>query len=1036
MKKTFLLFLLMAGLAFYAPAQTMDLSGMVSCDRDGATLPGVTILVKGTNVATITDTEGRFQLSLPETARVLVVSYVGYKTREVEVPEDVAFLRIRLEPDLLLLDEVMVVAYGTTLRSTYTGSATVVRGEQIDRIQTSNVSRALQGVSSGMQVLNTTGRPGAGAQIRIRGFGSLYADSGPLFVVDGVPFSGNLSSLNAADIESVTVLKDATAAALYGSRAAGGVIVITTKQGKTDQPRINFSSSWGTVSMAVPYPRRVNAVEYFELTWASLYNGRLDMGATPENAARFATDNVISNLHINPFNMENPFTPEGTIHPDAQLLFEADWDGALIQPQLIQEYNLNVSGMAHEGRTSYYVSGSYMNDKGVFTVQEFERFSGRINVNSRVTDWLEVGSNTAISHAVEPYASGSVRFMRSLPSIYPIWQFDFDAGDYRRDDQGNKIYDFGEYRPEWVMWNPLATAEYDRTLYWYDNVTTRNFAEATFLPGLKLRSSLSADYRINWNHTYQNPTYGFRAGRGRATKANTRILALTHNHLLTYEQSIADKHNFNLLGGVEAHRWLRNYVFAGAEGFPFSGLYELASAATITDANSFEDNYRLMSYLSRLEYNYDNRYYFSGSIRADGSSRFHPDNRWGTFWSVGGSWRISQEAFFSGVTWVDNLQLRASYGAVGNDNISLYAYQGLFVTGMNDLSYPGILVSRLPTPDLKWETNLQFNVGMNFRLFDRVDGSLEYYVRDSQDLLFARPLPRSTGFTSIDANIADVRNRGVELEVNVLVMNLGDFLWTSDLNLSHYKNEITSLPQERVGNWIVGVSRYEFFMPEWAGVNPDNGNSQWWMNVFQTDEDGRLVLDEDGDKIIIGREKTENYAEVSAQDQQAFVGSSIPDLFGGFTNNFQFRNFDLSVFVYFSIGGKMYDSDYAQMMNNRSGFAMHEDMLESWTPFNPLSEVPRISSAQSSNLGARSTRFLYDNSFVRLRNVSFGYTLPDHLLSRLGMNNARIYVTGDNLITLGSAVGRGTDPEQGFAGSSSHRLPPLKSWSVGLQVGF
>lgn len=1029
-------FLLLSGLALHLTAQSRDVSGVVRCGKDGTSLPGVTILVKGTNVATITDIEGRFQLNVPDAAQFLVVSYVGYKTRELAIPADGGVMQISLEPDLLLLDEVMVVAYGTTRRSTYTGAATVVQSDKIERIQTSNVSRALQGVSSGLQVLNTTGRPGAGADIRIRGFGSLYADSGPLFVVDGVPFSGNLSSINAADIESVTILKDATAAALYGSRAAGGVIVITTKRGKTEKPRINFSSSWGTVSMAVPYPRRVNAKEYFELTWASLYNGRLDMGATQEGAARFATDNVISNLHINPFSMENPFTADGKIHPDAQLLFEADWDGELIQPQLIQEYNLNVSGTAHEGRTNYYVSGSYMNDKGVFTVQEFERFSGRVNVSSKVLDWLEVGSNTAISHAIEPYSSGSVRFMRSLPSIYPIWQFDFETGDYKRDDQGRKIYDFGEYRPEWQVWNPLATAEYDRTLYWYDNVSSRSYAEATIMPGLKFRSSFSADYRINWNHTYQNPTYGFRAGRGRATKSNTRVLAYTHNHLLSYERNIANRHNISLLGGTELHKWRRNHVFAGAEGFPFGGLYELASAATITDANSYEDNYRLMSFLSRVEYNFDNRYYFSGSFRSDGSSRFHPDTRWGNFWSVGGSWRISEEDFLAGVPWVDNLQLRASYGAVGNDNISLYAYQGLFVTGMNDLSYPGILVSRLPTPDLKWETNLQFNVGMNFRLFDRVDGSLEYYVRDSKDLLFARPLPRSTGFGSIDANIADVRNRGFELEVNVLVMNPGDFVWTADLNASHYRNEITSLPQERVGNWIVGKSRYEFFMPEWAGVNPDNGNSQWWKNVFQTDEAGRLVLDENGNKILVGREKTENYAEVGPQDQQAFVGSSIPDLFGGFINNFSYRNFDLSVFIYYSIGGKMYDSDYAQMMNNRAGFAMHEDMLESWTPFNPLSQIPRISSAQSSNLGARSTRFLYDNTFVRLRNVTFGYTLPGRLLSRMNMNTARIYVTGDNLITLGSAVKRGTDPEQGFDGSSSHRLPPLKSWTVGLQVGF
>ncbi len=1034
MKKSLVFTLLL--LCFFVQvvlAQSREITGVVTCSEEGTSLPGVTVLVRGTNLATITNAAGEYSISVPETAQYLDFSFVGYRSQERAIPAQVSIVNVALAPDLLLLEEVMVVAYGTTRRSTYTGSASVVSGDKIERIQTSNVTRALQGVSSGVQVLNTTGRPGSSGDIRIRGVGSLYASSAPLYVVDGVPFSGSISSLSTSDIESVTILKDATAAALYGSRAAGGVIMITTKSGSTDRPRIQFTSTLGTVNMAVPYPNRADARQYFELTWESIYNGQLDVGATPEEAAQYATANVISTLNINPFDTPEPFTADGRIRPDANLLFEADWDGELIQPQLHQEYTLSASGTAHEGRTQYYISANYMNDPGVFTVQQFERFTGRVNASSKVRDWLEIGTNTSIAHGVEPFSAGAVWFMRSLPPIYPVWEYDFDARQYRRDDEGNKIFDYGAYRREWSMWNPLADAEYNRTLFWYDNVTSRTFADIDILPGLNLRSSFSVDYAINWDQSYVNPTYGYMAGRGGASKTNQRTFAFTQNNILSYQRTVADVHNFNVMGGMEVHQWRRNYVSASREGFPFIGLYELASAATITGAWSYEDNYRLVSYLSRAEYNYDNRYYISGSFRTDGSSRFHPDTRWGNFWSTGASWRISEEDFMRDIGWIDNLQLRASYGAVGNDRISLYAYQGLFATGMNDGTHPGMLVSRLPTPDLKWETNLQFNVGLNFRFFDRVDGSLEYFIRDSQDLLFARPLPMSTGFGSVDANIADVRNKGFELDVYVLVMNTDRFRWDIDFNASHYQNIITSLPQERVGNWIEGVSMYEFFMPEWAGVNPETGNSQWWKNVFQTDDTGSFVLDDEGEKIIIGREKTENYAEVGAQDQRDYYGNSIPDLYGGLVNNFRYRNFELSVFLYYSIGGKLYDSDYAGMMSNRAGFAYHEDMLGRWTPDNPDSEKPRISAQQAAYMGSYSTRFLFDNTFLRLRNISLGYHVPT---GRLGFENLYVYVQADNMLTFGSAASRGTDPEQSFGGTTGHRLPPLRSFSFGLRVGL
>ena len=1034
-KKLLLLLFSAFILSCYGFSQDRTITGTVTGEDTEGGLPGVTVRVKGTNIATVTDPGGNYEITFPRNAQTLMFSFVGYKTEEILVSPDNSSVDVNLEIDLLELEDVIVVAYGTTKKSSYTGSASVVTGDKLEKIQSTNITKALQGLSSGVQVINNSGRPGSGGDILIRGIGSLYASSSPLIVVDGVPYSGTLSSISSNDIESITVLKDATSAALYGSRAAGGVIMVTTKSGGAES-KIEFTSTLSTVSMAVPYPERTNAEQYFELTWESLYNGQLDLGATMEDAANFATNNVISELKVNPFDMANPFTENGNIHPDANQLYNADWDAELIKPQLTQEYNLSASGTSNDNKTKYFISANYKDDKGVFTVQEFQRFTTRVNVTSDIKKWLQVGTNTSLAHSREPYASGAVWFMRSLPPIYPIWQYDYDNQEYERDDNGDKIFDYGPNRASWIMWNPLADAEYNTTFFMYDNVSNRTFAEVTIMPGLTFRPSVSVDYSINWDHSYVNPNYGYMEGRGGTTKNNTRRLAITQNNVLTYQRKINALNNINVMVGNETHQWVRNGVTAAREGFPFIGLEELASAAIMSEAYSYEDNYRLLSYFTRLEYDYNNTYYVSGSFRTDGSSRFHPDNRWGQFWSVGGSWRLSKESFMESADWVDNLQLRVSYGSVGNDRISLYAYQGLFATGYNDGTYPGMLVSRLPTPNLKWETNLQFNVGLNYRLFDRLDGSFEYYIRDSKDLLFGLPLPASSGFSSIDANIADVQNKGFEFELYYMILNNNDFKWDINLNASRYKNVITSLPQERVGNWIEGVSRYEFFMPEWAGINPENGNNQWWMNIFETDGEGGYVLDDEGDKIVADRVKTENYSDVGARDQQDYRGTSIPDLFGGITNNLAYKGFDLSVFFYYSIGGKLYDSDYSGMMSNREGFSQHIDMLDRWTPDNTDSDLPRLSHNTRNNMASYSTRFLYDNTFVRLRNITLGYQLPQNTASMIGLSSLRIYAQADNLLTFGSAAKRGTDPEQSFSGRTGSRLPPLKSISFGIKMKF
>jgi len=1036
MKKSFLLTILFTFLfAQLTFSQTREVSGVVTCSEEGVPLPNVTVMVQPTDIATITDTEGNFTVRVPEIADYIQFSFVGYTTIELPIPEE-DIIEVEMLPDVLQLEEFMVVAYGTAAVESFTGAASVVGEDKLAAVRSADVTRALQGSGPGIQVIDASGLPGRGSDIRIRGMSSLYADASPLIVVDGAPFEGNLGSINARDIESISVLKDATAASLYGSRAAGGVIMITTKRGDTDRPRINYSSSFNNTEMAVPYPDKVGPKKHFELEWETFYEGQLDVGATPEEAREYATDIVIDELQINPFDVDNPFTEDGRIRDDAQLLFYGDWYGEMIQPQMGQEHNISASGTFNEGAGQYHISASYLDEQGVFTVQQYERFQVRANVSSQVTDWLEIGTNTSLAHSEEPFDDGAVWYTRSIAPIYPVYKHDHDTGELILDDDGNKIFDYGEYRREWSMWNPLASAHWDRDIFWYDNVSSRNFMNINFLPNLNLRSSLNLDYDMNQQHFYNNPAAGWLQGIGSASKNSFRQYAITQSNVLNYRTTLEDIHNIELMAGQETFMRQSNYMSAARRMFPFGGLYELAAAAEMTGAHSYENNYRLLSFFGNFEYNYDNRYYLTGSIRTDGSSRFHPDTRWGTFWSAGGSWRISEEDFMAGVNWVDNLRLRASYGTVGNDRVGLYAYQGLFQAGMDDGSHAGILASRLPTPELKWETNVQFNVGANFTLFDRLDGSVEYFTRDSRDLLFDRPLPASTGFTSVDANIADVRNEGIEFEAFVVLLDRADFRWDLDVNATHYTNEITSLPEDRVGYWIEGVCMYENFMPEWAGVNPETGNGQWWKNIFETDEAGDRVLDDDGNPIVEDRVKTENYDEVSPMEQRDYQGSGIPDLYGGITNSFTYQNFDLSIFLYYSIGGKLYDGDYSGMMGNRRGFSHHEDMEDRWTPENTETDVPRLSTQTTGTTGVYSTRFLYDNTFLRVRNITLGYSLPRTITDRLGMESARVYVQGNNLFTFGSAADRGTDPEQSFRGATGHRQPPNRITLFGVEVQF
>lgn len=1027
MKKLLLSFIVLVFCVHFAIAQERTVTGIITSSDDGLPVPGATIQDAVSGNYAISDADGKFSIIVSQKAQTINIMCLGFRDYVAQITN--GMLAITMEADIMSLDETMVIAYGQGKKTSFTGSASVLKKEDIQKIPTSNVSSALQGLSTGVQVINNSGQPGDGGSVIIRGIGSMNASSSPLWVVDGVPYGGYVNAISTSDIESMTVLKDASATALYGSRAANGVIVITTKQGRSEEGKISFRTNIGFSKLAVDLPRELTPQEFTELTWKGLYEEALNSGYTTSEAAGMATSNTANELKINPWNTTTPVGLDGKLVPGTKLNFSGDWREETLQSRPRQEYNIDFSGK--KGTTQYFFSGGYVNDKGIFTTQKFERITGRANVSTKIKNWLELGTNTSFSHSLTdaPAGESTVWFLRTIPSIYPIYEWDYTNGQYKTDAAGKKIYDYGNDRAGWIAWNVLADAEYNKYVTKVDNISTRDYAEITFIPQLKFRTTLSLDYYLNKYDGYTSADYGFMAGRGAATKSYDRSVSTTWTNLLSYNQTFG-KHTLGVMLGEESYSRNVTGVSASREGFPFGGLYELSSAATMTGSTSYTDTYNLLSFFSRVEYDYDNKYYVSGSLRTDGSSRFSSSSRWGVFWSAGASWRISNENFLKDVKWIDNLKLRASYGAVGNDGLSSwYCYQGLYATGYNDYGKAGVMISRLPNETLKWETNLQLNVGVDFAFFNKLTGSFEFFNRKSKDLLFTMPMALSTGFSGIDRNIGDVQNQGVELQLSWLVFNNKNFRWNMDFNLTHYENTVTKLPQEEMNSgyykWREGESRYNFWGADYAGINPDNGNEQYWMNVYETNADGERYVKE--------RVLTENTADVTGDDQKKYLGDAIPDLFGAWTNSFTFFGVDLSFMFYYSIGGKLCDNDYWQMMTYRQGYSYHPDVLNSWSEDNKTSSLPRFYKGKNSVF---SSQYLYDNTFVRLRNLTIGYTLPSRILKKMKFDNFRIYVQGDNLLTFGSAAQRGTDPEQSISGTTSNRFPTTKSVSFGLQFTF
>jgi len=1052
MRKSLLtLLLVLLAITNMAFAQERVVTGTVTQKSDGASIPGATISVKGTRTATVTNQNGKFSIRVSSPNAVLVVSFVGMIRTEITVGNQYT-VDVEMVSEVTSLDEVIVVAYGTSTKKSFTGSAVSIGSKQLTLKPITNITKALEGVAPGIQVSSASGQPGAGPTIRVRGFGSVNYSGDPLFVVDGAPFSGTLANINPDDIESVSVLKDAASTALYGNKAAYGVVVVTTKKGNKDRNQIQVKIAQGFSSRAVKEYDRVSRDQYYPLMWESYRNSlinstspvpvdianQLATGLLPLNSSGLQVYNgktyssIKQLLGMNPYNVANNAIVgiDGKLNPNAKFLYPNDlgWESALSRLGKRGDYGVSYSGGGP--KSDYFVSLSYLNEKGFVIKSDYERVTGRVNINANPVNWFKTGLNlsgtlTTSNVAADASSTGFVNpffFSRNMGPIYPIYMHNTN-GDFLWDQAGNKQYDLGASRSIYPGRHVIAETNFNDNLYKRNSWTGKTFGEISFTKDLKFTTNLSVEIG-NYNAApYDNRIVGDGATAGRASRTNSLSTTFNVQELLNYNKSFGD-HSFEFLAGHENMSYLYNYLYGFRQGQIADGNTELVNFTTTNSLTSTTDTYKKEGYLSRLSYNYKNRYYASASYRYDGSSKFAQKVRWGNFWSVGGSWRVSQEPFMKGVKPIEDLKVRGSYGTVGSDNdISYYVYQKLYALGVNNAGEAGLQQSGLGNLDILWETNTQLDLGLDFTLFKRITGSFDYYEKQSKNLLFTVPLPLSSGITSQDRNVGTMSNSGFELELKTDITKGNDFKWNIDVNLSTVKNVIKRLPfVEQINGTkklMVGHSMYDYWLREYMGVDPADGSALYRATTFIATN-----------SKIMGKDTVTNDANNA---RYHYAGTAIPKLYGSLTSNFAYKNFDLTVMLSFQLGGKIYDAAYAALMSAGSyGNALSTDMLTRWQKPGDITNVPRLDAGKTSQFGAASDRWLTSGTYFNLKTINFGYNMPLSLVKKWQMQNVRLYLSGDNLFLKASR--QGLNPTQAFSGVTSNAYVPARIVTVGINV--
>ncbi|MBE0422652.1 MAG: TonB-dependent receptor [Lutibacter sp.] len=1037
-----ILTLLLALFVQIAFAQEKTVTGKVS-DASGP-LPGVTVLIKGTKTGTQSDFEGNYSIRA-NTGAVLQYSFVGMKTVEQTVGASNS-INIVMQEDAQSLEEVIVVAYGTAKKSDYTGAATQINSDQLSNRSLANVSSALEGASAGVSVTAASGQPGSGQDIRIRGFGSVGASSAPLYVVDGMVYYGDISAINTNDIESLTVLKDASSTSLYGNKAANGVVMITTKKGKSTKGEFSLKVSSSIVDRSIPEYDRLNADQYYPIMWEALRNSKAIPGIASDTdlaAANLSASNTIfDRLQNNPYNVPNDqiVGTDGKLNPNAQLLYpdDLDWSDAITRIGNRQNYDMSFQGGTEN--IDFYASLGYLNEEGYIKNSDFERISGRVNVNYQANKWLKTGLNIAgttstgnqsqATSALSNSFVNPIRFTRGIGPIYNMYQHDA-SGAYILDDNGDRIYDLTATRPSGASAGRHIVAEIDLNsdIDEKTSVNGKTYFDIKLMEGLIFTTSVSFDQRNTYNTVFWNKLVGDGAPNGRAARSHNRRTSVGFNQLLNYTKSF-DKHNLKALIAHESLELRINELGGTRRGIIADGNTELINFVTTSDLYSFEDNLNDESYFGRVNYDYDGKYFISASYRTDGTSKFASETRWGDFWSLGGAWRLDKENFTKDQDWIDLLKLRASYGELGNNSgISFYAYQGLYNLDYNNQGESGYILGTLEAPSLQWETSASYDLALEFELFQRLNGTVEYYKRESANLLFDVPLPLSSGSQSIPQNIGTMYNKGIEVTLDYDLVRNDNFRWNINVNATTIENEFTKLPQEEIVSgskkYMVGKSIYDYWLKDWVGVDPADGAALYTANEASITTNGADI------RTIDGKVLTTNQANA----EYHYAGTAIPDLTGAISNSISYKNFNLGFLFTYQIGGEALDYNYQAIMSAGTyGTALSTDILDRWQQPGDITNIPRLDASQTVNFNATSDRWLVDASYFNLKQINFSYNLPNDILNNLGISTAQFYVSAENVFSINER--KGMNIQQTFNGTTSNVYTPSRIVSLGLNVKF
>lgn len=1007
-------FLLSAQVLF---AQTKTVIGKVTDSKDGSPIAGATISVKGLSVGTVSGEDGTFSLSVPEKATTLTISVIGFETQDVPISGSSVQVSLKAS-ESKSLDEVLVVGYGTKIKRDLTGNIAKVKGSDIQSMPVPNFTQALQGRAAGVFVESNNGKVGEAVKIRIRGSGSISASNEPLYVIDGVPinstgalvYSGNpLADINFNDIESFDILKDASAAAIYGSRAANGVVLITTKRGKIGKTNFQVNTQYG-FNKPTHLQGFLNAQEYVDLLREAAINSDNIDGVDPLDPAQYP--NSWLEFAEGRLDRYSGWSDWRTLETNT------NWEKLAFNDKA-HNSAIDLSASGGNDKTKFYLSLSYNNQEGILIGNTFRRLSTRINLDQNVSEKFKLGLNLSLSQTTAGRVPNDNSFSTPMQivALSPVTPL--------RDLDG-EVYN----APTTTYPNPYVDYLFGK----YNSVIYRNlgniYGQYNFHPSLFFRTEFGVDIQNQNDDQY----YGYQTDAGAGTDGYgesdwNRVLNYNTNNYFSYKKSFSDVHDLEAVAGMSFQRYQNDWANVYGQQFPVYELQKLASSGLITGGTSASAVSTFLSYFARFNYKFDNKYLLTLSGRVDGSSVFGVDKRYGFFPAVSLGWIISQESFLENSNFLSFLKLRGSWGLTGNaDGFGNFAHLGLW--GAGSYNSTGVLVpTQLANPSLNWEKSNQIDIGIDFGfLKNRISGEIDFYNRKTDDLIFNVPVPGNSGFATKTVNIGAMQNRGVEFVLNTENISRKDFKWTTNLNLSWNQNKITKLDGDQdtipgndgryLNSLLVGQSIGVFFGPKFVGADPDNGDALYYL------QDGKTT--------------TNQYNEAG----NFVVGNPNPKFILGFSNTISYKGFDLS-FLFQGVFGN-------QVMNGGGGFMsasfdwfdnQTRDQLDRWQKPGDITNVPQLRLGYSNGISA-SSRYIYDADYVRLKNVTIGYNLPVSVLRKLHISSSRFYVTGVNLLTFTDYPG--WDPEVNTdyragnrnQGSDFYAAPQIKNISVGLNIGF